>query len=69
MLFWLRNKGLASTFPCLSPFGSLFHMGAVQGTKTTHTSSSSPCRVLVKHIQISPLPPRLTPCPSAFSPN
>ena len=32
-------------------------MGALQGTTATRTSSSSTCGVLVKHFQISPLPP------------
>lgn len=44
-------------------------MGALRGTNATRTSSSSMCRVLVRHFQISSLPPRLVPCPSAFSPN
>lgn len=66
MLPWLRDKGIAGTFPHLSPFGGLFHMGVLQGTKATHSSSSSTCRVLVKLSQISSLPPNQ---PTAFSPS
>lgn len=49
--YCLRDKGPGYLCPCLGPHFAQ----SLQGSSTTHTSSSSTCRMLVRYFQVPPL--------------
>lgn len=61
--YCLRDKGPGYLCPCL---GARF-AESLQGTSTTHTSSSSTCRMLVRYFQVPPLLQAHSLLPSAFT--